>query len=1158
MSLDLLYGMCDSKSANLIVTELLKYLQRIRDTNTDIGLRDELVLKIALLAEKYFPHYQWYVDVMLQLIMVAGENMADHVWYRCIKIITNQEDIQEYATITLFRALQNPACNRTVVKVGSYILGEYANLIAQFPGSDPQAIFDVVHSKFYTTKDQRAKAIILSTFVKFINLFPAMLNRIVPIFEQYTACPDAEIQQRACEYLALIRMDDLEMLAFICDVMPAYEDFQASRPEFNEDEEDPEEVEARRLKELRRKEREEAREAKRKAQELHLQYNSALQTMDSQFRERQQQLKEQEAAMTAADRELKKQEAAIDRQLKKLHAGDNTGDAAEREKEEILRRKKEEITRHFQEQAQQAAEMLQQQALLAQQQQVADLQAQKKRAERQVKESAKQIKQIQEAEIEQMRMEAQHELQAKAYELQQQQQGVLSALQIKEAELRAAEEQVAEMQRQLEEDHRMKKQLIRAEAEKQANIVRAQTEQQLAAAAQEMQAAALMQAHSLKEKEQLLAMQEQHISQQMQQIQESRAKEMEIARREAELMRQAQIFKEEAEKQKKALEEATATAYLMYQKEEEKLEEEKKSAGKSILGCPRGQKRKLQAQASQALRQKELEIAMEKERVAAQEKMAREQAAMVAAESQRLAQLAELERRKLAAVTMEENRKLEEEKRKLELAKHSLTSVVHAEQAKVLALTQAVEQQKQEAALATQIAMKEKQQAMQEQRNATSAHIAAQHAQALASSVQAMLTPAEIEEQTVSRLAILDQGVIYKDNLLQIAMKAKFAEGQGSLEILLDNLSPGPFTNFTCSLPIPMPYLTYRMTQPPTVIQPRAQTTSIVFLVTCDGPFEVYHEMHVGFVGGGAQQNYQLKLPITMGRFFDPLVLDGNTFYTRWTQIKSAPQEVTETFTASTTAEPQHIAGLFTNGFRWAILQGVDTNANNLVGAGTFMSSRGSVYCYMRLETNKAANMIRLTVKSGNGELTNILRNLFMKYLAKPQEQQPLVQSPPSNIFATNVIPKPAPAPIPQNIFMTNSAPQPQYQAPPQPTANIFMTNSAHQGTVTRVNAPGGAVPSIVLMSVAAGGGAGIFGSRGSAPTGSNPNIFMTTPGVAPVAVAPPTQPAGNVFTSAASSAYRPPLVPLQAQQMPTSFGSGGGVAPLPANIFATAPRTGF
>jgi hypothetical protein len=36
--------------------------------------------------------------------------------------------------MTLFRALQNPSCNKTAVKVGSYILGEYGNLISDKPG----------------------------------------------------------------------------------------------------------------------------------------------------------------------------------------------------------------------------------------------------------------------------------------------------------------------------------------------------------------------------------------------------------------------------------------------------------------------------------------------------------------------------------------------------------------------------------------------------------------------------------------------------------------------------------------------------------------------------------------------------------------------------------------------------------------------------------------------------------------------------------------------------------------------------------------------------------------------------------------------------------------------------------------------------------------
>ena len=113
---------------------------------------------------------------------------------------------------------------------------------------------------------------------------------------------------------------------------------------------------------------------------------------------------------------------------------------------------------------------------------------------------------------------------------------------------------------------------ILSEAERQANIVKQQTEQQLSAKAQELQNQALLQAHILKEKESSLKNQEQIIQEQMRKVEEQKKKEMELSAREAELFRQAQLFKEEAEKQKLALEAATATAMQKYQKEEEKLE----------------------------------------------------------------------------------------------------------------------------------------------------------------------------------------------------------------------------------------------------------------------------------------------------------------------------------------------------------------------------------------------------------------------------------------------------------------------------------------------------------------------------------------------------------------------------------------------------------
>lgn len=55
-AMDLLFTMCNSSNAEVVVGELLKYL-----VTADFHLREELVLKIAILAEKFAPSVQWWV-----------------------------------------------------------------------------------------------------------------------------------------------------------------------------------------------------------------------------------------------------------------------------------------------------------------------------------------------------------------------------------------------------------------------------------------------------------------------------------------------------------------------------------------------------------------------------------------------------------------------------------------------------------------------------------------------------------------------------------------------------------------------------------------------------------------------------------------------------------------------------------------------------------------------------------------------------------------------------------------------------------------------------------------------------------------------------------------------------------------------------------------
>ena len=75
------------------------------------------VLKVAILAEKYATDYKWYVDVILNLIRLAGDYVSEEVWYRVIQIVINREDVQGYAAKTVFEVslLKKPEFHYTFV-----------------------------------------------------------------------------------------------------------------------------------------------------------------------------------------------------------------------------------------------------------------------------------------------------------------------------------------------------------------------------------------------------------------------------------------------------------------------------------------------------------------------------------------------------------------------------------------------------------------------------------------------------------------------------------------------------------------------------------------------------------------------------------------------------------------------------------------------------------------------------------------------------------------------------------------------------------------------------------------------------------------------------------------------------------------------------------
>jgi AP-2 complex subunit alpha len=77
IALNSLFGLCDSQMSGEVVNELLDYLQE-----NDYELKEEMALKVAILAEKFAENLNWYIDVIIKLIEYAGEYVNEDLWFR--------------------------------------------------------------------------------------------------------------------------------------------------------------------------------------------------------------------------------------------------------------------------------------------------------------------------------------------------------------------------------------------------------------------------------------------------------------------------------------------------------------------------------------------------------------------------------------------------------------------------------------------------------------------------------------------------------------------------------------------------------------------------------------------------------------------------------------------------------------------------------------------------------------------------------------------------------------------------------------------------------------------------------------------------------------------------------------------------------------------
>lgn len=195
-TLSLLYVLCTNESAEEIVQELLNYLKF-----ADISMREPLCLKIAVLAESFMTDLAWYIDVILTLITLAGDECHDGVWHRVVQVVSMNPQYQRYATLTSYNSMTSATSHNRLIKLAAQLVGDYAQLIP----NPPEEIIEELMKKFHHT-DEETQAIIISALAKIGARYQPVRQPVIEFLKNFCGSQNIDIQQRVMEYLTILSL----------------------------------------------------------------------------------------------------------------------------------------------------------------------------------------------------------------------------------------------------------------------------------------------------------------------------------------------------------------------------------------------------------------------------------------------------------------------------------------------------------------------------------------------------------------------------------------------------------------------------------------------------------------------------------------------------------------------------------------------------------------------------------------------------------------------------------------------------------------------------------------------------------------------------------------------------------------------------------------
>lgn len=179
------------------------------------------------------------------------------------------------------------------------------------------------------------------------------------------------------------------------------------------------------------------------------------------------------------------------------------------------------------------------------------------------------------------------------------------------------------------------------------------------------------------------------------------------------------------------------------------------------------------------------------------------------------------------------------------------------------------------------------------------------------------------------------KAVLYQNMTVSISVSSEYRQHQGRLQLFVYNKGNYDLLNFEVDVRSKVEEINVKAQAAPVRVT-AGDEARVQIAAEALRPFTASPDLDIAFSLGGVSHRYNLRLPVTVNCFFEPIPMDKNTYMQRW---KGLDDEVQEVFTCAKPLNQEvltFIRNVLAPGLRVGLAAELDTSDKTLTGSVSF------------------------------------------------------------------------------------------------------------------------------------------------------------------------------------------------------------------------------